>query len=1084
MRAVLLAALVLVAAGPALAIRPGERARKDAKRFGLDKLERPLRRAPDQAAKNEFDRFNSRHGGRFHLRFDPRTGEPSALVDGLTTPYPGKAGAAARRFLQEQGTMLGVDPASLDEEKSVEIGGHRHVLYRQKYKGLPVEFAAVKVHLDDHGAVQGANSTYEPRLNLNTTPTIGAPAAANAAANDAQGQAFGNAELVVLPVESTGRAHLAWKLRVRTPGGSWRYYVDAHTGQVLFRYNNLRFAVCLTTGIITAQVYDVDPSSTPTLNARPVLNQWVYLADASSRVLTGDDAVFGKGFFCGTATGKISMSLQGIYVNVGNFRGPSASFNNGNGVWSSVATPQSSVHPYPPNSTSIKTLDFRTSPTAMVKFLPVFNNFHVGDFSGGDVSDTAGGDITDDDQLTIKDQFGDPVASYVGTRGAFNGGAVAGKFMSLVLKSNGEAGGQNGYDVTLSSYLALTSPGTQGLPLSENHTWTPGDTSSGLRSEINVFYHLNKMHDYIFEDVNRSSAAPVTRPVLAMVNVGPNMLNAFYNPDYDNLFFGDVNSTTPQELFAEDATVSHHEYMHYIVEKIWSIQNFGQAGAISEANADYFSASSLDTSAIGAWVVQGLGGTGALRELDCQKPGIPCKVLNNTDWAGEIHDDSIYLSQALFDIRRDRINALGFKNGRSCADGLVFQSLFYFPESFVEFYDAMRRVDTAGVVAACGGASTAQATINTAFASHGLILTSGDAYERNDGFEAATDVSTRPSISATIYPSADADFYAFGSGPGLLKIEMNLPPFGGYFKGYQMKLFDRAHRLVASAAPPYDGINTIDGSCDVTDCNTSASKVTLNYNVPTGGQYYLEVVGGDALGGSSSGVQSLVPYSLSFQYPQSGALGSAIVSAQFDNDTISFNVDVTTFVSVQDWRFSSAQLRDHAFQPLANTRVNIPAVLGDYLTFVSSGAGLGHITGSVKLAPGFALRYPSIGTVELEVFGYNVRGSTVSLGLSNPINLTANQVELTAYNNLFNPNHGEKTTIKYATAAPGRVVIKLYTNTGLFVTTLLDADEPAGKGSLDWGGVNGNGTVVASGIYIIRLEGPGIRKTQKIAIIK
>ena len=470
-------------------------------------------------------------------------------------------------------------------------------------------------------------------------------------------------------------------------------------------------------------------------------------------------------------------------------------------------------------------------------------------------------------------------------------------------------------------------------------------------------------------------------------------------------------------------------------------------------------------------------------------------MLNSTTWVGEIHDDSVYLSQALWDIRRERISIRGYALGRSCVDGLVFQSLLFFPESFAEFYDAMRRVDAEGrVAAACGGAGAAQAAINTAFASHGLILGAGDALERNDGFETATDVSTRASISATIYPTSDNDFYSFGAGAGLVKITMSLPANGGYYKGYQLKLFDRSHRQVAAAAPPYDGVNTVDGACETFDCNTTASTVELSYNNAAGGLLYLQVVGGDSLNGSASGVQSGTPYSLSFLYPKGAALSGTIVTASFDNDTISFNVDVTTFVSRQDWRFAAAQLRDHNFNPLSNTQVTQPATPGAYLTFVSSGNANGRITGSVRLASGFAARYPASGSVYLEVFGYNVYQSTTiaetlgsrysSLGMSNPLNLTATTAELTAYNNVFNPGHGQKTTIKYATLLPGRIVIKLYSVTGTYISTLLDADMPAGRGNVDWDGRNLSGAVVASGVYLLRIDAPGIHKTQKIAIVK
>lgn len=1074
--------IALAAALPASAVRPSARAREEARRFGLDKIDPALRRAPRPGVQADFSRFNSRNEGRWKMRVDPRTGQPEALAEGRTAPRSGPPEAVARQFLREQGALLGVDPAALEVEKESKGDGHRHVLYRQTYRGVPVEFSRVKVHLDDAGSVIGANSSFEPDLSLDLAPSISAAEAVRAAEADSRGTADGAPALVILPVESTGRSHLAWKVKIKAPQAAWRYYIDARTAQVLFRFNNLRFQVCLTSGVIQGSVFDIDPTSTPA-RSRPIDNQWVYIADSSTRALTGGNATFGHGFYCGGAQGKVNMGLQGPYVNVANFRGPSMHYDNGGGVWQTLASPVSSPHPYPNSTVQISTINLTLAAPLAVKFLPVFSAFKVGEFTGEDTSDVNGGGIADDDQLLVSDGNGDGVGSFIGNRGSFNGAAVAGKVMRLTLKSN-ESGQQDGYDVSLSSYLTVTSPFTYGAANTSSHVWTTADAPSGLRSELNLFYHINQMHDYLFGDVNRSSAAPVSRPVVAMAHVGPNMANAFYNPDYDNLMFGDINTLAPEDAFTDDATVVHHEYVHYITERIWPLQNFGQAGAISEANADYFAASSLNDPSIGAYVLGALGGSGSLRDLDCTLPGIPCRVLSNLSWVGEIHDDSIYLSQALWDIRRDRIGALGYNTGRSCADGLVFQSLLFFPESFGEFYDAMRRVDAEGRVAACGGAGTAQAAVNAAFASHGLILGSGDAHERNDGFETATDVSTRPAMSGTIFPTSDTDFYSFGAGAGLIKVTLNLPAFGGFYKGYQLKLFDRSRRQVAAAAPPYDGVNTVDGSCEVTDCNTTAGTVVLQYNASAGGQFYVQVTGGDSLNGSASGVQSTTPYGLTFEYPKSGALGGSIVSASFDNDLISFDVNVTSFTSTQDWRFSSAQLRDHGFNPLSNTRLNLPPLAGDFLTFVSSGNALGRITGSVRLAPGFAARYPASGTVYLEVFGYNVYGSTGSLGLSNPLNLTANRAELTAYNNVFNPARGEKATVKYATLAPGRVTMKLYTVTGTYVATLLDSDMPAGRGSLDWDGRNVGGSVVASGIYLLRIDAPGIRKTQKIAIIK
>jgi len=1078
MRGLLAAVLLLAGAIPASAVRPARGAKAEARRFGLDKLERPMRRGPRAESKNEFARFNSRNEGRWKLRFDPRTGAPAALSEGRTAPRSGPPSDVARRFLQEQRALLGVDPDSLQVEKESKGDGHRHVMYRQLYRGLPVEFARVKVHMNADGSVIGANSTYEPDLNLPLTPSISAADAVRAAEADSRGAADGTPTLVVLPVQATGRSHLAWKVKVKAPQAAWRYYVDARTGQILFRYNNLRFAA----GTITGMVYDIDPFTTPGPTARPFPNQWVYISNAGSRALTGSGGSYTSG-----TPGKVSMGLQGPFVNASNFRGASAHYDNGGGVWSSLASPVSSQHPYANSGNQTSTINLTVAAPTAVKFLPIFSAFNVGEFSGLDASDLAGGGIVDDDELTISDGNGDRIASYIGNRGSFHGAAVAGRVMNLTLKSN-DSGQHDGYDVSLSSFLTVTAPGVAAA--GESHAWSIADAPIGLQGELNLFYHLNVMHDYFFGDVNKSSAAPVSTPVVAMAHVGPNMSNAFYNPDFDNLMFGDIDNTAPLDGFTNDATVTHHEYVHYLVEKIWSIQNFGQAGAISEAIADYFSGSSLNDPAIGFGVLASLGINGSLRDIDCQVPGVTCKVLTNVTWLGEIHDDSIYLSQALWDIRRDRMAALGAAAGRSCADGLAFQALLYFPESFDEFYSAMRRVDREGGVPNCGAANTAQGAITSAFGAHGLIFGGGTndefdtVIQRNDGFETATDISTRPAISATIYPTGDADFYRFSAGPGLVDIKVNLPASGGYYKGYQLVLFDRSHREVARSAPPYDGTNTLDGLCETFDCNTSVGLLNIVYNNPSGGMLYAQVVGGDSINGSNSGVQSTTPYGISFVYPKAAALAGSIVTATFDNDVISFSVDVTTFISNQDWRYDSAQLRDHALAVIANTQVKNPAIPGNLLTFLTATNASGRVTGQVRVAPGFAARYPGAGTVHLEVFGYNVQGSTASLGLSNALNLTADTAELTAYNNVFNPARGEKTTIKYATLNSGRIVIQLFTVTGTFVKTLLDADMPAGKGSMDWDGRNITGNSVASGIYLLRIDGPGIHKTQKIAIIK
>jgi len=1097
----LLAALALLAvlAPAAGAFKPGPGARADAKRFGLDRLRPTVRYSPAAAtaAAQAFAAFNAAQGGHWTMRLSPRTGLPAALIGGRDYPRSGRPDDVARSFLGAHRDVLGIDPAGLSLERQISGPGARHLLYRQSYRGIPVEAAAVKVHLDQNGSIIGVHSSYEPNLNVPTTPAVAADAAGRAAVADAgAGAVRGAPTLVILPLETDGRNHLAWKLRVDGGGGAWRYFIDALTGQVLFRYNVDRFiGSCLSSGTVNGMVYDIDPSTTPGPVRRPFNDQYVYASLPPVRVLTATDPTYGGGFFCAPVLGKVAMSLQGPNVSVSEFRQASAHYDDGAGVWSTVATPVSSPHPYADGSVQISTINLAAVAPNAVEFLPVFTSFQVGGFSGSPVE---GGGITDDDQLTIYDSSDNAVASYLGARGAFNGAAVHGQLMHLALRSNA-SGTANGYDIAISSVLTLSNPTVDAAPLS-SHTWTAADSPINLTSEISLFYHLNKMHDYFAADVNRLNIAPIVKPVVAMAHTGPNLVNAFYDPDYDDLFFGDIDNTAPSDAFTEDATVPHHEYVHYVVEKIWSIQNYGQAGAISEANADYFAASSLNYSAIGTWAN---GGGVPLRELDSTKGRLYSLCDSRTPgcltpWTGEIHDDSPFVSQALWDIRKDRMLTLGLVNGQSCADNLEFQSLLFFPESFAELYEAMLQVDRLGLVPACGAPGASQGIITQAFGNHvGLLIsaTRGDAYEPNDGFETAVDISTLGSVSATIYPLADTDFYSFGAGPGLVQLSLKLPPSsGGLFSAYQIMLYDASRHQVALAAPPYNGFGTLDGYCNTDDCNTTQGTVVLSYNNPAGGLLYAQVVGGDTISGSNSGVNSTTPYTLSVSYPQAGALTGSIVSARFDNDAIGFTVNVSTFVGNQDLRFAFARLRDQSKTAIPNTVTHVPPLAGDYLTMTSSKNANGQITGQLALVPGFAARFPAVGTVYLEVFGYDVlastipayvvHGSSTSLGLSNPLNLSAAQAELTAYNNLLTPGPGQKATVKYAVNGSGHLTLKLYTVTGRLVSTLFDADVTAGKGSVDWDGHNSAGNVVASGVYVLRADGPGLRLTKKIVVVK
>ncbi len=1138
-------AAVCLGASAAGAVKPGPDAARDKTRFGFDHPFPQLRKGHSPSAAAAFDKFNAAQNRAWRIRYSPRTGNPISLVGGADTPRYGAPKDVAMSFLSAHPDMLGLDPATLTYERQTHGAGYNHVLLRQNYKGIPVEFAAVKVHIAPDGSVVGVHSSYEPNINLPTSPTVSAAAAQAAALQDAGGgQASGPPPaLVVVPSETDGLPHLAWKLSVRAPYAAWRYYVDALNGTILLRYNNEEFV----SGNVSGIVHDIDPMVGSTVT-RVFADQYVYVGGGAGAGAPQQLTTDASGNYSGGGNYPVAMSLQGPYVSVAEWRGASAHYDNGGcsgagcstqgGLWEQCTTPASSPNPYSYGFVYSSTITAAGCPVQPASMIPEFSLFNVGVFSDQTQVGGEGGALVQDDQVTAFDPNGNALGSYSGLNpnvppvppGVFgnnnHGPESHGQSVQLDLGAKGGSGA--GYAVGVSSALYFVNPTAPGA-LSSSLVWTGADTFTpgtagvsadcptgmspcpNLHGEIALFYHLNLMHDFY---QNGSSGfysaayspgvnfcpscpngqyAPVPGPVAAMAHVGPDLLNAFFDPDFDDLFFGDGSGATPSDAFEDDATVPHHEYTHYMVNKIWSLVNYGQAGTISEANADYFSASSLNDPNIGSYInyfygaYNGVPGTyGPLRALDDTKSQSYNLATNTPAWSGEIHADSPFVSQALWDIRRSK--------GQQCADNLEFQALLFFPESFNELYDALILADKAGAPG-CGGAGTASSAINAAFNAHipqAISDAGADAYEPNDSFDTATDISTMPapvSLSATIYPIGDQDFYTFGAGPGLVTATMNLPLTSyapSTYYAYQMKLFNSAHQVVASAAPPYNGIGTSGGLCQIGNnaidgCTTTQQTVSLTYNNPSGGQLYLEVMGGD-MGNSASDVNSTTPYSLTIDYPRGDAFASGIVTASYGGDAISFQVAVTTYVSTQLYRLAYVQLRDQGQNPMPNTNSSLAGSLTAVTSQTNSG---GQINGTLQLQPGFLSAFPAAGTIYVEVFAYDVLGSTVSLGLSNALNLTGPGAgSLTAYNNIFDPLKGQQAIIKYSTSGAGQMTLTIYTVLGEPVTTLFSGQVPEGMGTVNWNGRNSAGNLVASGVYIVRGRGPGIDATQKIVVVK
>ena len=84
----------------------------------------------------------------------------------------------------------------------------------------------------------------------------------------------------------------------------------------------------------------------------------------------------------------------------------------------------------------------------------------------------------------------------------------------------------------------------------------------------------------------------------------------------------------------------------------------------------------------------------------------------------------------------------------------------------------------------------------------------------------------------------------------------------------------------------------------------------------------------------------------------------------------------------------------------------------------------------------------------------------------------------------FGADNERSVNIRFVVTEDGRVSIKVYALSGVFVKQLVDDTFTKGIHWSKWDGTNRDGQRVASGVYLITTTMPNRREVQKIAVIK
>jgi hypothetical protein len=88
------------------------------------------------------------------------------------------------------------------------------------------------------------------------------------------------------------------------------------------------------------------------------------------------------------------------------------------------------------------------------------------------------------------------------------------------------------------------------------------------------------------------------------------------------------------------------------------------------------------------------------------------------------------------------------------------------------------------------------------------------------------------------------------------------------------------------------------------------------------------------------------------------------------------------------------------------------------------------------------------------------------------------------YNNVINPNRGDKALLTYTLRKGGMVTVNVFSLDGSLVYAMHRGNQAAGVYEYYWDGRNMGGRPVARGIYFVRVVGPGIDEIRKVMVVK
>lgn len=145
--------------------------------------------------------------------------------------------------------------------------------------------------------------------------------------------------------------------------------------------------------------------------------------------------------------------------------------------------------------------------------------------------------------------------------------------------------------------------------------------------------------------------------------------------------------------------------------------------------------------------------------------------------------------------------------------------------------------------------------------------------------------------------------------------------------------------------------------------------------------------------------------------------------------------------------------------------------------------GPGNVTFSNPTDPNSTARFSSIGEYTLQ---FAVNDGTTQSSSNVRVSVVPSSVGpgTVSPKNVFNPEKGETYRIVQVLNGPGPLSADILDRTGHLVRSIDGGDRAAGEQVIEWDGRNSEGSVVASGIYVVVVHANGRHATGKVAVIK